>query len=138
MKLTNTQATKINNAVSRFFDASVSYDDAREQLANALREAKLTREAIRPAVAAFVCQRIPGAIFDADKQTLVNNRNHTNANVRKAYEAAKRQISRILATAEGNAKPAAKRNKVDPVDAIYKAYAKLSPAQAKRFLSMIK
>ena len=138
MKLTNTQANKINNAVSRFFDASVSYDDAREQLANALREAKLTREQIRPAVAAFVCQRIPGAMFDADKQTLVNNRNHANANVRKAYEAAKRQISRILATAEGNAKPATKRAKHDPVDAVYKAYAKLSPAQAKRFLSMIK
>ena len=137
MKLTNTQATKINNAVSRFFDASVSYDDAREQLANALREAKLTREAIRPAVAAFVCQRIPGAMFDADKQTLVNNRNHANEKVRKAYEAAKRQISRILATAEGKAKSTTV-HKVDPVDAIYKAYAKLSPAQAKRFLAMVK
>ena len=137
MKLTNTQATKINNAVSRFFDASVSYDDAREQLANALREAKLTREAIRPAVAAFVCQRIPGAMFDADKQTLVNNRDHANAKVRKAYEAAKRQISRILTTAEGKAKSTTV-HKVDPVDAIYKAYAKLSPAQAKRFLAMVK
>ena len=95
-----TQAAIINNAVSSFFDASVSYDDARIQLTDALRKVKLSREAIRPAVAAYVCQRTPGAIFDADKQTLVNNRNHANAKVRKAYEAAKRQISRILATAE--------------------------------------
>jgi len=131
-----TQARIINTAVSTFFDASVSYDDAREQLANALREAKLTREAIRPAVAAYVCQRVKGAEFDTDKQTLVNNRNHANEAKRKAYEAAKRQISRILATAEST-KPVV-RKKVDPVDTVYKAFAKLSPAQAKRFLSMIK
>lgn len=120
MKLTNTQATKINNAVSRFFDASVSYDDARTQLTDALREAKLTREQIRPAVAAYVCQRIKGAEFNADKQTLVNNRNHANEAKRKAYEAAKRQISRILATADST-KPRVV-HKVDPVEAEIKAF----------------
>lgn len=137
MKLTNAQAAKVNNAVATFFDASVSYDDARTQLAIALREAKLTRDQIRPAVAAYVCQRIPGAMFDSDKQTLVNNRAHANDKVRKAYEAAKRQISRILATAEGKPK-ATVVHKVDAVDAVYKAFAKLSPAQAKRFLAMVK
>jgi len=130
-----TQARIINTAVSTFFDASVSYDTARTQLTDALRKAKLTREAIRPAVAAYVCQRTPGAIFDADKQTLVNNRNHANANVRKAYEAAKRQISRILATAEST-KPVV-RNKVDPVEKLMRDFAKLSKAQQRRFMESV-
>ena len=130
-----TQAAIINNAVSSFFDASVSYEDARIQLTDALRKAKLSREAIRPAVAAYVCQRTPGAIFDADKQTLVNNRNHANANVRKAYEAAKRQISRILATAEST-KPVV-RNKVDPVEKLMRDFAKLSKAQQRRFMESV-
>jgi len=134
-QLNNKQANVINTAVESFFDASVSYDAAREQLAVALREAKLTREQIRPAVAAYVCQRIPNALFDADKQTLVNNRNHANANVRKAYEAAKRQISRILATAEG--KPRATSNKVDPVEKMLKEFSKLSKAQQRRFMESI-
>jgi hypothetical protein len=132
-----TQARIINTAVSTFFDASVSYDTAREQLASALRQAKLTREQIRPAVAAYVCQRIKHAEFSVDKQTLVNNRDSANADKRKAYEAAKRQISRILATAEGKAKPKTS-NKVDPVDAVYKMFAKLSASQRHAFLSMVK
>lgn len=130
-----TQAAIINNAVSTFFDASVSYDDARTQLTDALRKAKLSREAIRPAVAAYVCQRIPGAMFNADKQTLVNNRNHANAKVRKAYEAAKRQISRILATADST-KPRVV-HKVDAVEKVLNAFSKLSKAEQRRFMSLV-
>jgi len=125
----------INTAVSTFFDASVSYDTARTQLTDALRKAKLTREAIRPAVAAYVCQRVKGAEFDTDKQTLVNNRNHANEAKRKAYEAAKRQISRILATAEST-KPVV-RNKVDPVEKLMRDFAKLSKAQQRRFMESV-
>ena len=130
-----TQAAIINNAVSRFFDVSVSYDEARAQLTDALRKAKLTREAIRPAVAAYVCQRIKGAEFNADKQTLVNNRNHANEAKRKAYEAAKRQISRILATADSD-KPRVV-NKVDQVEKLLNAFSKLSKAEQRRFMSLV-
>lgn len=130
-----TQAAIINNAVSNFFDVSVSYDEARAQLTDALRKAKLSREAIRPAVAAYVCQRIPGAMFNADKQTLVNNRNHANAKVRKAYEAAKRQISRILAAADST-KPRVV-HKVDAVEKLLNAFGKLSKAEQRRFMSLV-
>ena len=130
-----TQAAIINNAVSSFFDASVSYDDARLQLTDALRKAKLSREAIRPAVAAYVCQRVKGAEFNADKQTLVNNRNHANEAKRKAYEAAKRQISRILATADSD-KPRVV-NKVDAVEKLLNAFSKLSKAEQRRFMSLV-
>ena len=130
-----TQAAIINNAVSSFFDASVSYDDARLQLTDALRKAKLSREAIRPAVAAYVCQRVKGAEFNADKQTLVNNRNHANEAKRKAYEAAKRQISRILATADST-KPRVV-HKVDQVEKLLNAFSKLSKAEQRRFMSLV-
>ena len=130
-----TQAAIINTAVNKFFDASVSYDDARIQLTDALRKAKLTREAIRPAVAAYVCQRIKGAEFNADKQTLVNNRNHANEAKRKAYEAAKRQISRILATADSD-KPRVV-HKVDAVEKLLTQFSKLSKAEQRRFMSLV-
>ena len=130
-----TQAAIINNAVSRFFDVSVSYDEARAQLTDALRKAKLSREAIRPAVAAYVCQRIKGAEFNADKQTLVNNRNHANEAKRKAYEAAKRQISRIL-TAADSTKPRVV-HKVDAVEKLLNAFSKLSKAEQRRFMSLV-
>ena len=130
-----TQAAIINNAVSSFFDASVSYDDARLQLTDALRKAKLSREAIRPAVAAYVCQRVKGAEFNADKQTLVNNRNHANEAKRKAYEAAKRQISRIL-TAADSTKPRVV-HKVDAVEKLLNAFSKLSKAEQRRFMSLV-
>lgn len=132
--INTTQATIINAAVANFFSASVSYDEARTQLTSAMRQAKLTREQIRPAVVAYVCQRIKGAEFNAEKQTLVNNRDHANEAKRKAYEAAKRQISRILSTAEGKA---VVRNKVDPVEALLKTFAKLSKAQQRRFMESL-
>lgn len=126
------QCKRVDALELELHEAKKRKSELRDQLGNELRKAGLTREQATPAVNAFVSAMHNTPLND--KGTLENLRDAGGIKAAR-YEAAKKDRTRLLASLDT---PAKTDNKVDPVDSVYKMFAKLTPAQAKRFLSMVK
>ena len=115
------------------YDASL--DTQESQLADLLRftkQHKVDREHVAYAITQYVAHKY--SVPMNDKHQLVKAE---SGKAKTAWETARKRKARLMQSIYGEPKPAVKRNKVDKVDAAYKAYAALSPAEAKRFLAMI-
>lgn len=125
-----TTANQLATLLIQLDNAIDQHDAVCEQLTAHSIKSKYTRDEARPAVVQYVADKYKLPVND--KGQFVKQ---TGA-LKTKWDMARKRVQRLLAPIYSEAKPV-KRNKVDPVDAAYKAFASLSPAQAKRFLSMI-
>lgn len=131
--------TQLNKAIATKLAAKLeAYDatlDSQEsQLADLLaftKQHRVDREHVAYAITCFVSRKY--GVPMNDKHQLVKA---TEGKAATAWGAARKRKTRLLASIYAAPKPKTS-NKVDKVDAAYKAYAALSPAEAKRFLAMI-
>jgi len=118
------------------FDAAL--DTEQSYLADVLRFTKqhgIERKEVDTAITQYVANKYGVALNDRGQLVKA-----TSGRAKELWNTARSRRIRLLNAIYAAPKPKAKAtsNKVDRVDAVYKMFAKLSAAEAKRFLSMVK
>ena len=135
-----TTANQLSTLINTYRAQLLACDStAAEMTAHSIQH-KYTRNEVRPAVLAELCRE--RGIELNEKGNIVKPTG-ASAKALAKWEADRKAVQRAcnkLVAPIYQPKPKAKTtsNKVDKVDAVYKMFAKLSPAEAKRFLSMVK
>lgn len=132
--MNKTTATQLAQLVIKLDQAIAEHDAVCEQLTAHSIKHSYTREQARPAIVQYVGGKLGVAVNE--KGQFVKPDAATGKQAMTKWEKARKRVQRILAPIYAEPKPV-KRNKVDPVDTAYKAFASLTPAQAKIFLAMI-
>jgi len=117
------------------FDAML--DTEQGHLADVLRFTKqhgIERKDVDTAITQYVANKYGVPLNDRGQLVKA-----TSGRAKELWNTARSRRIRLLNAIYAAPKPKAKTsNKVDKVDAVYKMFAKLSAAEAKRFLSMVK
>ena len=127
-QLNKTTAAQLAKLLAAY-DATL--DTQESQLAELLAYTKkhhVDREHVHYAITCYV----------ADKYAVEMNEKHQLVKACANHKTASKRRERLMHSIYGEPKPKARHNKVDRVNDVYKMFAKLSPAEAKRFLAMVK
>lgn len=130
--------------------AQAALNTAKQQVQDFITKHKLSREQALPYVMTYCANRYGVPMYTDELRFVAPEGYALNATERaklpkakqtaiKSWMAAKDHLKNILKDAglvSAKAKPAVV-HKIDKVDVAYKAFAALSPAEAKRFLAMI-